>query len=64
MQQIKSGSKAKKALAGFFLAASGAYIRSRRIINGVALQYAVSPRPALALLKALITAALLFPFHK
>lgn len=64
MKQIKAGSKAKRVLATFFLAASGAYIRSRRVINGVALQYAIEPRPLLALLKALFTAAVLLPFHR
>lgn len=64
MQQIKKGSKAKKALASFFLSASTSYIRARRIIEGTALQYAIQPRPAIALLKALLIAAALLPIHK
>ena len=64
MAQINKGSKAKKVLATFFLSVSGAFIRSRRIIDGLALQYATKPRPVIALVRALLTAAILFPLHK
>jgi hypothetical protein len=64
MAQIKRGSAVKKALATFFLSASTAYIRAKRIIDGIALQYAVQPRPALALAWAMLTAAFLYPLHR
>lgn len=63
-QQIKRGSKVKQALAALFLAASGAFVRARRIIDGVALQYARKPRPLLALVWACLVAAVMYPIHR
>jgi formate hydrogenlyase subunit 3/multisubunit Na+/H+ antiporter MnhD subunit len=64
MAQIKKDSAVKKALATFFLSVSTAYIRAKRITDGIALQYAVRPRPLLALAWAMLTAALLYPLHR
>ena len=61
---IKRGSKAKRVIAAFFFAISGAYIRARRVKNGVDLQWATKPRPILALAWALLTVAILAPFHR
>ena len=62
--QIKKGSKVKKALAGFFLSASTAFVRARRVVDGVALKYARQPRPLLALLWAAMVATFLAPLHR
>ena len=64
MQTLKRGSQVKRRLATFLLAVSGAFVRARRVVQGVALQYARSPRPALAWLWAAATAALLWPLHR
>ena len=64
MLQIKKGSAVKKALATFFLSASTAYVRAKRITQGIALQYAIEPRPLLALVWATLKAALLYPLHR
>jgi len=64
MAQIKRGSAVKKAVANFFLSASTAYVRAKRITDGIALQYAIHPRPLWALVWATLTAALLYPLHR
>lgn len=61
---IKRGSNAKRTIAAFFFALSGIFIRARRVKNGVDLKWAVQPRPFTALLWALLTVALLAPFHR
>ena len=61
---IKRGSNAKRTIAAFFFALSGIFIRARRVKNGVDLKWAVQPRPFTALLRALLTVALLAPFHR
>ena len=61
---IKRGSNAKRTIAAFFFALSGAYIRARRVKNGVDLKWAVQPRPLTALVWALLTVAILAPFHR
>ena len=61
---IKRGSALRKRLAFALLAVSGAFVRARRVVEGVALQYAHAPRPALAYLWAAATAALLWPLHQ
>ncbi len=61
---IKRGSNAKRTIAAFFFALSGIFIRARRVKNGVDLKWAVKPRPMTALLWALLTVALLSPFHR
>ena len=61
---IKRGSAVRRRLAFALLAVSGAFVRARRIVEGVALQYALTPRPALAYLWAAFTAAVLWPLHR
>ncbi|DBA75756.1 hypothetical protein WJX77_002081 [Trebouxia sp. C0004] len=61
---IKRGSNAKRTIAAFFFALSGIFIRARRVKNGVDLKWAVKPRPITALVWALLTVALLAPFHR
>lgn len=62
--QIMKGSKIKKALANSFLAASTAYVHAKRIVDGVALQYARTPRPFFALVMAVLTSTVLYPVHR
>ena len=61
---IKRGPAVKRRLALALLAISCAFVRARRVVEGVALQYAHAPRPALAYLWAAATAALLWPLHQ
>ncbi|CAK0773375.1 hypothetical protein CVIRNUC_004059 [Coccomyxa viridis] len=62
--QIKKGPAAKRLLASVFFAAGTAYIRARRIVEGVALQYAHrAPSMPRAMLAAL-TAAILYPIYR
>ena len=61
---IKRGSKLKRTIAAFFFALSGAFIRARRVKNGVDLKWATRPRPLPALLAALITVAFLAPYNR
>lgn len=61
---IKRGSNAKRTVAAFFFALSAAYIRARRVKNGVDLKWAVQPRPLAALVWALLTVAILAPLHR
>ena len=61
---IKRGSNAKRTIAAFFFALSAVFIRARRVKNGVDLKWAVQPRPLPALLSAVLTVALLAPFHR
>ena len=62
--QIKKGPAAKRLLASVFFAAGTAYIRARRIVEGVALQYAHrAPSMPRAMLAAL-TAAVLYPIYR
>ena len=61
---IKRGSAVRRRLALALLAVSGAFVRARRVVEGVALQHALKPRPALAYLWAAVTAALLWPLHQ
>jgi hypothetical protein len=62
-QKIKQGSAVKRAIAGFFFAVSQKYIRAKRVVDGVALEFARTSRPLGALLLAIITCLVLQPFH-
>lgn len=53
----------RRALAGALLAAAAAYTAARRVVRGVALEWARTPRPVLALLKAWLAVGLLAPFN-
>ena len=61
---IKRGSKVKRTIAAFFFDLSGAFIRARRVKNGVDLKWATQARPWTALLAAFVTVAFLAPFHR
>ena len=61
---IQRGSAVRRRLAFALLAISGAFVRARRVVEGVALQHALAPRPPLAYLWAAATAALLWPLHR
>lgn len=60
---LKKGSAAKRALAAGLLAASAAFVRARRVVEGVALQYAIQPRTLLALAAAWLAVLALAPLH-
>lgn len=53
----------KRAIANFFFAVSRRYIRAKRVVDGVALEYATESRPFAALLLSIITCAMLHPVH-
>jgi long-chain acyl-CoA synthetase len=61
---IKKGSAVRRAVAGLFFACSTAYVRAMRVVDGMSLQYARTPRPLPALLLAAATALLLYPLHR
>lgn len=60
---IKRGSALKLALARTFFRVSTAYVQARRVAEGLALQYAQKPRPALAVVSAAVVSAVLAPLH-
>lgn len=53
----------KQAIAHFFFAISRKYIRAKRVVDGVALEYACESRPFAALLLSMLTCAVLHPVH-
>ncbi|KAK9808885.1 hypothetical protein WJX72_005702 [[Myrmecia] bisecta] len=61
---IKQGSAVKRAIAATLFAASTAFIRARRVLQGVALQFALQGRPLWAYVAAALTAAVLYPIHR
>ncbi len=62
--QIKKGSAVKRALARLFFAAGAAYVRARRVVEGVALQYAHrAPSMPRVMLAAFVT-AILYPVYR
>mmetsp|Transcript_25990 Transcript_25990/g.56652 ORF Transcript_25990/g.56652 Transcript_25990/m.56652 type:complete len:725 (+) Transcript_25990:195-2369(+) len=63
MQKLHAMSPVARVVVDALMAASLGYVRAMRVVNGVALQHAVKPRPAAALLLASITALLLRPLH-
>ena len=62
--QIKKGSALKRLLARFFFAAGTAYIHARRIVEGVALQYAHRAPSMPRVMLAALTAAVLYPVYR
>ena len=62
--QIKKGPAAKRLLASVFFAAGTAYIRARRIVEGVALQYAHRAPSMPRAMLATLTAAVLYPIYR
>jgi long-chain acyl-CoA synthetase len=63
MQTLKKASSARRALALGLLGAAAAYVRARRVADGLDLRFASQPRPLLALVAAWLRAALLAPLH-
>lgn len=62
--QIKKGSALKRLLARFFFAAGTAYVHARRIVEGVALQYAHRAPSMPRVMLAALTAAVLYPIYR
>ena len=62
--QIKKGSAVKRALARLFFAAGTAYVRARRIVEGVALQYAHRAPSMPRVMLAAFVAAVLYPIYR
>ena len=62
--QIKKGSALKRLLARFFFAAGTAYIHARRMVEGVALQYAHRAPSMPRVMLAALTAAVLYPIYR
>ena len=60
---LKKASALRRTLAMSLLAAATAYTRARRIIHGVDITYAVTPRPVHVLVKAWLISILLTPLH-
>ena len=63
MATLKKASTIRRALALTLLSAAIAYTRLRRIVDGVSLQYAITPRPVFTLLKAWVLSTLLAPVN-
>jgi hypothetical protein len=59
----KAQSAVRRAIVGMLLAASRAYVRARRVVGGVSLEYARTPRPAWAYIAAALTCAALAPLQ-
>lgn len=62
--QLQKGSAAKRALARLFFAFGTAYIRARRVLDGVALRYAHTPPSWARVIAATLTAAVLYPLYR
>lgn len=63
-QQIKKSSAVKRTLARMFFAVGTAYINARRILDGVALDYAHTAPSMLKAMLATFTAAVLYPLYR
>lgn len=63
MATLKSASAVRRALATGLLAAAVAYVRARRVVEGLALEYARQPRPLLALARAWLVQTVLTPAY-
>ncbi|CAL8470153.1 g9695 [Coccomyxa elongata] len=63
-QQIKKSSPVKRTLARLFFAIGTAYIRARRILDGVALEYARTAPSMFRVMLATFTAAVLYPLYR
>ena len=62
--QLQKGSAAKRALARLFFAVGTAYIRARRVLDGVALRYAHTPPSWARVIAATLAAAVLYPLYR
>ncbi|KAI3431692.1 hypothetical protein D9Q98_004738 [Chlorella vulgaris] len=63
LQTLKKASSLRRTLATSLLAASAAFVRARRVVEGVDLRYAVQPRPLTALVAAWLQMRLLVPLY-
>lgn len=63
LHTLKKASAVRRGLALGLLAAAGAYVRAQRVVQGVSLQFALEPRPLVALVRAWLAARLLAPLH-
>lgn len=63
-QQIKKSSPVKRTLARLFFAIGTAYISARRILDGVALEYARTAPSMFRVMLATFTAAVLYPLYR
>lgn len=61
--KLKDGSAFRVALIATLLSAATKYIRAKRVMDGVALEYARTARPLSALVMAALTAVMLAPLH-
>lgn len=64
LSKLRTAPPVRRLIAGALLAASIAYVRAARVVAGTSLQYAVTPRPFLALLVSVLVAAVLKPLHQ
>ena len=62
--QIKKGSAVKRALSRFFFAVGTAYVRARRVLDGVALEFAHTAPSMARVMAATFTAAVLYPLYR
>ena len=63
MLQMKAFSSAKRALVGLFFAASTAYVKAMRVVQGRCLEFANAPPSKAAMAWSWLTSALLKPIH-
>jgi hypothetical protein len=63
-QQIKKSSLVRRTIARLFFAAGTAYIKARRILDGVALEFAHTAPSMLKAMLATFTAAVLYPLYR
>jgi hypothetical protein len=63
-QQIKKSSPVKRTIARLFFAIGAAYIRARRILDGVALEYARTAPSMFRVMLATFSAAVLYPLYR
>lgn len=63
-QQIKKSSAVKRTVVRLFFAVGTAYIRARRILDGVALEYARTAPSMFRVMLATLTAAILYPLYR
>ncbi|PSC68813.1 putative acyl-activating enzyme chloroplastic [Micractinium conductrix] len=63
LQTLKKASAVRRALATGLLAAAGAHMRARRVVEGTSLDWATVPRPLAALAEAWLAARLLAPLN-
>lgn len=63
MAKFKQESSARRTLISAFMSASTAYVRARRVVEGLALQFAQTARPTAQLVQASLVMFALAPIH-